>query len=134
MNQRPVFLVAALLVVCILFGCHCNKPKGSFKLAPRRITINTEPSGATIIQQRPLNQGYITLGKTPITDLSVSVITRIEMKNMPLTDAEELLKHSGNVVVTIEKEGYETYHGTLRTDPKETVVHNIDLQPTSENQ
>jgi hypothetical protein len=57
----------------------------------------------------------------------VSQITR--MKNMPYHDTKKLMEQVDNVVVQIEKEGYETYRGTLRTDPKETVVHTIKLQP-----
>ncbi len=45
-----------ITTVCIaitLLSLGCNQPKGSFNLAPRKITIRTEPEGAEVIQLRP---------------------------------------------------------------------------------
>lgn len=110
-------------------GCDMGKPRASFKLAPRRITIHTEPQGAEVTQLHPLGQPSTPLGKTPINDLSVVVMTEITMKHMSFAQAQDLMRHAGNVVVSIRKEGYEPYVGTLRTDPNETAVHTIQLQP-----
>ncbi len=128
---------------CIVFGglmgalivsgvCGCkDEPRATFKLAPRRITIHTQPEGAEVRQLRPLGQPSSLLGKTPIDDLSVAVMTEFTMNHMPFAEAENLMKHAGNVVVSIQKEGYENYYGTLRTDPNEIVVHTIVLQPVN---
>lgn len=121
-------VLLATLVFSGASGC-ANKPRASFKLAPRRITIHTEPPGAEVTQLRPLGQTSSSLGKTPIDDLSVVVMTGITMKHMSFAEAENLMRHAGNVVVSIRKEGYEPYYGTLRTDPNQTVVHTIELQP-----
>ena len=126
-------LTLSTLLFAIMFsaacGCGMNKPSGKFKLTSRRITIHTQPEGAEVTQLRPLGQPSSSLGKTPINDLSVSVMTNFTMKNMPFSQAQELIRHGGNVVVLIKRDGYETYSGTLKTDPNETVVHNIELQP-----
>lgn len=118
------------MIFCGVSGCK-DKPRATFKLAPRRITIHTEPEGAEVTQLRPLGQPSTFLGKTPIDDLSVAVMTQFTMKHMPFGEAQDLMRHGGNVVVSIKKKGYETYRGTLRTDPNETVVHTISLQPES---
>lgn len=121
-----MFVLSAF--TCFVSGCsHFNKPQGSFKLAPCRISIHTQPAGADVIQLRPLDQASIPLGKTPIDDLSVSVITHIEMQNMPFSEAQELMKHNGNVVVRVEKEGYLPYYGTLKAVPGDTRVHHVVL-------
>ena len=117
------------LTLSAISGCNMNKPSAKFKLVPRIITIHTQPDGAEVTQLRPLGQASSSLGKTPINDLSVSVMTNFTMKNMPFSQAQNLIRHDGNVVVAIKKEGYETYHGTLKTEPNETVVHDIELQP-----
>ena len=120
------------LVTC-LGGCKClNKPKGNFSLTPRRITIRTEPAGATVTQIHPLDQPPTELGTTPINDATIAVITNPRFKNMPLDDAQELIRHAGHVVVKITKDGYEPYHGALRTTPSETSVHEITLLPKAE--
>ena len=126
-------VILSTLLFAIMFsatsGCGMNKPSAKFKLVPRRITIHTQPAGADVTQLRPLGQRSSSLGKTPINDLSVSVMTNFTMKNMPFSKAHELIRHGGNVVVLIKKDGYETYSGTLKTEPNETAVHNIELQP-----
>ena len=134
--MRTVAISTLLSIICFSFISGCNsmgKPKANFKLAQHRVTLNTQPEGADVVQRRPLGQSSSKLGKTPIMDLSVSVITDIKFKNMPFSETQQLMKHSGNVVVTITKEGYEPYHGTLRTNPSEATVHNIVLQPKTVN-
>ena len=127
--MKHVIHTTLLLTLTLSAISGCNKPGGKFNLVPRRITIHTQPDGAEVTQLRPLGQASSSLGKTPINDLSVSVITNFKMKNIPFSEAQNLIRHDGNVVVAIKKEGYETYHGTLKTEPNETVVHDIELQP-----
>ena len=121
-------VLTATLVLLNLCGCN-DKPRADFKLTPRRITILTQPDGAEVTQLRPLGQPSSVLGKTPINDLSVVVMTEVTMKHMPFAAAQDLMRHAGNVVISIKKEGCETYYGTLRTDPNETVAHTIELRP-----
>lgn len=98
-------------------------------MEPRRVTIITEPQGASVTQIHPLGQPSTSLGKTPLNERSVSVVTNIKsMKKMPYYEAQKLLTHVGNVVVKIEKPGYQTFHGTLKTESGHTTVHNITLE------
>src|SRR5210317_382076 len=105
-----------LLVVvsaCLWLASGCKtSPKGSFSLERRQITIITEPEGATVTQTHPLGQPPTNLGISPLEDQPVAVIGRIKaMKNMPYDETQDLLKRVGNVIVKIEKDGYEPYLG-----------------------
>lgn len=119
--------------VCLWFVSGCEAPpKGSFSLQKRQITIITEPEGATVIQLHPLRQPSTNLGITPIEDQAVIVVAAItRMKNMPYKETQELMKLVGNVAVKIEKEGYEPYFGTLKTEVGQTTIHRINLIPSS---
>lgn len=119
---------AALLILLAFSGIGCNNsPQGKFKIAPRRVTILTEPAGAKVTQINPLNQPATYLGTTPLEARSVTVVTQLTFKHMPYHETQRLLEQVNNVVVRIEKDGFEPYYGTLKTDPKETVVHTIQL-------
>ncbi len=126
LSLTSLFIIALLLGG--VSGCSSfKKPKGNFGLAPRRITIVTEPEGADVIQLQPLGQSSIKLGSTPINDLTVSVITNIKLKNMPFKETQELQKHANNAVVKITKEGYQPYLATIPTTANETSTIKIKL-------
>ena len=123
------YLLTTVVAALFISGCS-STPKGSFDLATRRVTIVTKPEGAAVTQINPFHQPSTSLGTTPIEDRSVMVVSKItKMKNMPYHEAKKLFEQVGNVVVLVYKDGYKTYHGTLRTDPQETVIHTIKLQP-----
>lgn len=120
----------ALALLAITLGGCSSGPKVNWNFEPRRVTIITEPEGAMVTQIHPYCQGSYSLGLTPIQDRSVTVVTKItKMRNMSLYDAQKMYEQVDNVVVQIDKEGFERYYGTLRTDPKETLVHTIKLIP-----
>jgi hypothetical protein len=74
------------------------------------------------------------LGRTPITDQPVMVVTHIDqMKNLPPSESTDMLRRAGGgVVVEIQKDGYQPYKGVLNTKPGETMVHPIKLMPVSQ--
>ena len=118
-----------LISSCLSLASGCkSSPKGSFSLERRQITIITEPEGATVIQTHPLGQPSTSLGTSPLEDQPVAVIGRITaMKNMPYHATQDLIKRVGNVIVKIDKDGYEPYTGTLRTEAGKTTIHRIRL-------
>jgi len=125
-SLTSLFIIAILLVG--ITGCsNLSKPKGSFDLAPRRITIHTEPAGADVVQLRPLGQPATRLGSTPIADLTVTVMTNMKYENMPFNETQKLLKHANNAVVKITKEGYEPYIATISTKKNETSILDVKL-------
>lgn len=131
--MKRIKIPAAIFSLCItmaaLTGCSSTKYGADFKLDTRRITIVTEPAGATVRQLRPMGQGSSYLGKTPLNDQTVLVLTEItKVRNLSLTQYENLMRHVNNAVVRIEKDGYEPYYGTLRVEEDKTVVHEIVLQ------
>ena len=127
MKYLRLATIALFMAVFGLGGCNGN-PRGKFNLYNRQITILTEPEGATVIQLRPFDQSSMNLGKTPLADQTVSVIYDLKVKNMPFNEYQNTMRHVGNVVVKITKDGYEPYYGTLRVAEDETVVHTIKLQ------
>ena len=127
MEQKKIMTVVFLLIGLGLAGCS-GAPRGKFNLRNRRITILTEPAGASVIQLRPFCQPAMNLGKTPLKDQSVSVVYDLTVKNMSFNDYQRTMQHVGNVVVRIDKDGYEPYYGALRVEEDETVIHEITLQ------
>ncbi|MBL7144477.1 MAG: hypothetical protein ISS76_09615 [Phycisphaerae bacterium] len=131
MKKRKI--LAALAVMGLLCGCSA-KPKGHFDLSKRHVTIRTEPAAAKVTQLRPLRQAPLDLGVTPLVKRPVIVLTNIKMKNMPFNEAQKFLDHANNLVVLIEKDGYEPYRATFVTKPNEIVEHSIKLTPKSKNE
>ncbi len=123
-------IIAALFVMGFLYGCSTT-PKAHFDLSQRRVTIRTEPAAARVTQLRPLGQAPFYLGSTPLVNRPVFVFTNIKMKKIPFNEAQKLLEHANNLVVLIEKDGYNPYRATLTTKPDEIVEHSIKLTPKS---
>lgn len=129
-------VIISLCLAAVLTGCSSN-PSFKFNMHNRRVTIVTEPAGATVRQLRPMGQPSTYLGKTPLNDQTVVVVTEItKMKNLSLQQFDDIMRHVNNAVVRIEKDGYEPYYGTLRVKEGETIVHEIVLQekPGDENE
>ena len=125
--KASLFIVVS--IAFIFGGCSTN-PKCDFNIATRRVTILTEPGGAAVTQINPFGQPSTSLGLSPINDRSVVVVSKVtKIKNMSYSASKRLMEQVNNVVVRIEKDGYKPYFGTLKTEPDETVVHNIKLQP-----
>jgi hypothetical protein len=124
--------LTSLFVLSILVGgvsgcSSLSKPKGTFDLVPRSITIHSEPEGAEVIQLRPLGQPSIKLGSTPIDDLTITVMTNMKYKNMPFGETQVLLKHANTAIVKITKDGYEPYTATIQTIEDDTAVLDVKL-------
>ncbi|MHC4641065.1 MAG: hypothetical protein ACYS32_05425 [Planctomycetota bacterium] len=130
--QKPNIL-AVFFLMGLLCGCS-TKPKVNFDLSQRHVTIRTEPAAARVTQLRPLQQAPLDLGVTPLVNRPVFVFTNIKMRNMDFRGAQKLLEHANNLVLLIEKDGYEPYRGTLATKRNEIVEHSIKLTPKPENE
>lgn len=130
MNMGMKFLLLMMVAVTLFIsGCSSN-PKFSFDFDTRRVTILTDPEGATITQINPVGQPSSSLGMSPLKERSVMIVSKItKAENLSYHMAKTLIEQVDNVVVQISKDGYETYRGTLKTDPQKTVVHTIKLQP-----
>ncbi len=123
-------VIAAVMMVCT--GCKSN-PKVKFSLQQRHVTITTDPPGATVTQINSLDESQTSLGTTPLNDVPVIILKDIRStKNYPIAETQRLLSHVGNLVVRIDKAGYESSRHILRTDPEKTMDHNITLQPVSQ--
>lgn len=122
-------IIALCVCLWLVSGCETGG-KANFNIQQRRITIITEPEGAAVTQLNPLGQRPTDLGITPVEEQPVIVVTEVsKMKNMPYKAAEDWMRRVGNVVVSIKKDGYQPYRGTLKTQAQETVTHRITLHP-----
>ena len=127
--KQSGLVIALCLCLWLVSGCETER-KANFNIRQRHITIITEPEGATVTQLNLPGQASTNLGTTPIEDQPVIVVTEVtRMKNMPYAKAAELMRRVGNVVVSIKKDGYQPYRGTLKTEAQETVTHRITLHP-----
>ncbi len=112
-----------------LSGCNTN-PRASFDINNRYITIITEPAGATVTQINLPGTPPTRLGTTPVQEQPVVVITRVtKMRNMPYHLVEEFHRRVDNIIVQIDKEGYQPIQTFLRTDSEHTRVHTLKLKP-----
>jgi len=128
MRQSLISLLVLAIMLSGLSGCSSlNKPKSSFNLVTRRITVLTEPEGAEVIQLRPLGQPSIKLGNTPLNDLRVAVIVNLSLKNMPLSETQELIQHTNSAVVKIIKDGYQPYTAIIQTTADDTAILDVKL-------
>ena len=130
--MKKLGILTVLIAIALFCGCS-TKPKGTFTLSPRQVTIRTEPEGARVMQSRPLNQPPLDLGVTPLIDRPVTVMTGIKMKHMPLSEAQRFFEHANNLVVLIEKDGYEPHRATFVTNTNETAEYSVKLIPKPQN-
>ncbi len=128
--RKITTLLSVLVVLALVYGCS-SKPRCNFKLSQRLVTIHTEPEGAQVIQLRPLNQASMDLGVTPLENRPVMVLTTITMKNMPFHDGQELMNHGNNLVILIQKEGYEPHRATIAMKADESTEYTAKLTPKS---
>jgi len=132
--MRKLKILTVLFVIALLCGCSSkSKRRFNIDLSQRRVTIRTEPTGARVKQLRFINQSQIDLGTTPLVNLPVMVISKAKFNNLPGNEGQRLLEHANNLVVIIEKDGYEPYRATLSTRPNETIEHSITLTPKSDD-
>jgi hypothetical protein len=78
---------------------------------------------------QPLQQGDIVLGTTPLEDITVTVMDKVEMAHVDAARSREMMRHAGTVVLRISKSGYQTREVVLRTSPDRLVEHRVVLEP-----
>ena len=129
-NRSLRLLVTSIMVTMLSVGCNSNNSKIRGDLEQRRVTITTEPPGATVTRINPLDESQTMLGTTPLNEINVIILVNVYCPNggVPVSEGQRLLSHVGNVVVRIDKQGYESCQQVLRTDRKQTMEHNIALQ------
>jgi len=127
-NRSLRVLVTSIMVTMLSVGCNTSIIKGD--LEQRCVTITTEPPGAIVTQINPLDESQTTLGTTPLKEINVIILSNTDFgRNVPASEGHRLLSHVNNVVVRIDKQGYESCRQVLRTDRVKTIEHNIVLQP-----
>lgn len=128
--KREILNLLLVLTVAVMLSAGCSSnPKLKFSLQQRRVSITTDPPGAVVTQINPLDESQTPLGTTPLNDIPVIILKNIRStKNYPISEIQRLLSHVGNVVIKIEKPGYEPSQHILRTEKDETIVHSITLQ------
>jgi hypothetical protein len=118
------------IAVLLLGGCSNNQRFSySFKSDQRHVTITTQPTNASVFQRSFVDNSLISLGKTPLKAVPVTVLTGAKFSKTSPSRLNNTYRHLNSVVVLIEKDGYEPYSGPLRADPNETVEHHITLVP-----
>ncbi len=126
-NHSLRLLITSIMVTMLSVGCNTPLIRGD--LEQRRVTITTEPPGATVSQIYPLDESETILGTTPLNEINVMIISYTDFgKNVPASKANRFLSHVNNLVVRIEKQGYESCQQILRTERGKTIEHNIVLQ------
>lgn len=120
-------MVLGLLAV---FPVGCRSSRGfhfDYKTSQRYISLTSEPANASVFQRSFLDNSLVLLGKTPLKDVPITVLTSAKFRNASPGRANAIFRQVNNAVIRIEKEGYESYEGLLKTDPEETLAHHVDL-------
>ncbi|MCP4256947.1 MAG: hypothetical protein GY774_05380 [Planctomycetes bacterium] len=126
-NRSLRLLVTSMMVTMLSVGCCTSNVK--FTLEKRRVTITTEPPGATVTQTNTLDESQTMLGTTPLNEIDVVILSNVlSTKNVSISEIHRLISHIDNVVIRIDKQGYESCQQVLRTDRDKTIEHNIALQ------
>lgn len=129
MNTVKAFV---MLTVCGcasgITGCRTT-PKADYRLEWRKITVLSEPSGATVTQLYPFERGSRELGKTPLLSRSVLVMTDITFQGVPFSEAVAVFRYADSVIVRVEKDGYEPYRATIATKADESAARKCVLKP-----
>jgi len=112
-----------LIVLIVLSGCSM-RPKYSFEI--RKVSIETQPSGAKVYQLNSAYRNETFLGTTPIRNQPVSVMTKVRGK-VNSTVMDWMASQVEMLNVRIEKSGYENYEGNLATEAGKTTPHSIPL-------
>jgi len=131
--MNTVKSLVMLLVCCCAWavtGCRIT-PDANYRLEWRKISVFSEPEGATVTQLYPFEPDSRELGKTPLHGRSVLVMTDVTFQGAPFSEAVALFKHANNAVVRIEKDGYEPARATIRTKPDDTAIRRCVLKPLS---
>lgn len=131
-TMSTVKTLATLMVCCSAWavtGCQ-TAPKANYRLERRKITVLSEPEGATVTQLYPFERGSKELGKTPLTRW-VLVMTDVTFQRAPFSEAAELFTYADSVVLRVEKDGHEPYRTTVRTKPDDTAMRKCVLEPLS---
>lgn len=108
----------------MLTGCNSSI---KYSLGSRKISIVTEPPGASVYQIGPISGKDIFLGTTPIYEQPVSVIESAKGKSSP-QGIETLLTRMNVARLRIEKDGYKQITTNLSTDKDETKTLTIKLE------
>jgi hypothetical protein len=101
----------------------------SFKQEPFKVTLRTEPSGAQVQQLRPFGQSPVDLGRTPLVEREVLVLTDADMKGGYVAHYEEAKEHAGHLIAMLRLEGYRPYRAVLPVVPEGTAEVTIRLIP-----
>ena len=126
-------IVDGLILIAIIGGgCGSHSStSANYQFDIRKISIETEPPGATVFQVGTMDGTRTLLGTTPIKEQSVAVTTGAKFKHVSPGEMQRIISQVEMVRVTIEKPGYQTYQGNLATQHGQVKSHSIKLEPTA---
>ena len=122
--------VVAVVLVGVSSGCANKQQKVNYDIEMRKISLDTQPTGAKVYQIGTMDGSRTFLGTTPIKEQTVAVTTGASFKRISPAQMQDIAAHVEMVQVIVEKPGYQTYQGNLATKPNAVADHTITLEPT----
>ena len=123
----------AVLLLVVFSGCANKQQKLKYDIEMRKISLDTQPSGAKVYQIGAMDGSRTFLGTTPIKEQTVAVTTGAHFKRISPAQMQSIASSVEMVRVAVEKTGYETYQGNLSTQRGGKVAdHTITLEPTAQ--
>ncbi len=123
--MRKTILILCLSAVTLVLGCRSGP---EYHISRRKISIDTNPSGAKVYQVGPLSGEELFLGTTPLREQSVAVLESVE-GGASERGVESIISQLEMVRVRIKRDGFKKYESSLWTLDDETVKHTVNLEP-----
>ena len=117
----------AILFLALCAGCASQEQQTHYKMAGRLITVHTLPEGAHVYQLAPVTGERVDLGMTPLINQPVLVMTEADAHGSP-GELASMFAQGGMCRLHIEKPGYQSWDGSLATDPKQSAERMIQLE------
>jgi hypothetical protein len=122
-----------VLLLLVSSGCASHQQKLKYDVEMRKISVDTQPTGAKVYQIGSMDGSRTFLGTTPIKAQSVVVTTGASFKRISPAQMQNIVSHVEMVQIVVEKPGYQTYQGNLSTKREGKVAdHTIKLEPAAQ--
>lgn len=115
--------ILCLSAVALLVGCQSGGAE--YAIAQRKVSVETNPTGARLYQIVPLSKHPRLLGTTPLYDQPVDVLV-----STAKADSENpfIARQLEKVRIRIVKEGFREYESDLSTSENQTAKHTVKLE------
>lgn len=138
--MRGKLTIGLMLAALTLPACSSKQMSFDYKLESRQITVQSEPSGATVYQYvigsgpggpsaAPVQR--VAIGTTPMEGVTVMVVSKMKVKNASPQLMTQLMSRIGVAEIEVAKDGYDPVKLTQNLPEDEVTSFQIELIPNA---